>query len=45
MSDAPETVTGFLVPVFDTDFWYVCRWHKVDFSEGQAYGVTTRVYG
>ena len=28
MSDAPETGTGFLVPVFGTDFWYVGHWHK-----------------
>jgi len=27
MSDVPETDTVFLVPVFGTDFWYVCHWH------------------
>jgi len=26
MLDAPETATGFLVPVFG-HFWYVCHWH------------------
>ena len=25
MSDAPETGTGFLVPVFGADFLYVCH--------------------
>jgi len=29
MSDAPETGSGFLVPVFGADlWWYVCHWHN-----------------
>ena len=28
MSDAPETGTGVLVPVFCADFWYVCHWRN-----------------
>jgi len=28
MSDAAEFATGFLIPVFGTDFWYVFHWRN-----------------
>ena len=30
----PKTGTGFLVPVFGTGFWCVCRWLKVTAGRG-----------